>query len=74
MDHQRKRRFGMGLIREKLAATQGSAIALAELVMNLEKRLELHFVVVAFWLQLMIGDEVMQRGGEQLQGHQPAAD
>ncbi len=47
IDPQRKRRFGMGLIREKLAATQGSAIALAELVMNLEKRLELHFVIYA---------------------------
>lgn len=37
----------MGLIREKLDTTQGSAIALAELVMNLEKRLELHFFIYA---------------------------
>lgn len=36
---QGKRRFGLGLIREKLAVTQGSTIALNMLVMNLEKLL-----------------------------------
>ena len=41
---QGKRRFGLGLIREKLAVTQGSTIALNVLVMNLEKLLELLFV------------------------------
>ena len=40
-----KRRYGLGLIREKLAVTQGSAIALNVLVMNLEKLLELLFVL-----------------------------
>jgi IS5 family transposase len=30
-----KRRFGMGLIREKLPATQGTTIALNVLVMNI---------------------------------------
>lgn len=34
---QGKRRYGLDLIREKLATTQGSAIALNVLVMNLEK-------------------------------------
>lgn len=41
---QGKRRFGLGLIREKLAITQGSMIALNVLVMNLDKLLELLFV------------------------------
>ena len=41
---QGKWRFGLGLIREKLSATQGSTIALNALVMNLEKLLELLFV------------------------------
>jgi len=36
---QGKRRFGLGLIREKLAVTQGSDIAMTMLVMNLEKLL-----------------------------------
>ena len=38
---QGKRRFGLGLIREKLSATQGSTMALNVLVMNLEKLLQL---------------------------------
>jgi hypothetical protein len=42
---QGKRRFGLGLIREKLAVTQGATIALNVLVMNLEKLLELLFVL-----------------------------
>jgi len=37
---QGKRRFGLGLIREKLALTQGSTFAMNILVMNLEKLLE----------------------------------
>lgn len=54
---QGKRRFGLGLIREKLPATQGSTIALNVLVMNLEKLLELLFVFFAYWLQLLLGSE-----------------
>ena len=50
---QGKRRFGLGLIREKLAVTQGSAIAMTMLVMNLEKLLQLLFVLLAFWLEIM---------------------
>ena len=50
---QGKRRFGLGLIREKLAATQGSAIAMAILAMNLEKLLQLLFVLISFWLQIL---------------------
>ena len=41
---QVKWRYGLGLIREKLAITEGSMIALNELVMNLEKLLKLLFV------------------------------
>jgi IS5 family transposase len=54
---QGKRRFGLGLIREKLAATQGSTIAMNVLVMNLEKLLELLFVLVAYWLQLLLSNQ-----------------
>jgi len=50
---QGKRRFGLGLIREKLAATQGSAIAMTILAMNLEKLLQLLFVLFTFWLQIL---------------------
>jgi hypothetical protein len=51
---QGKRRFGLGLIREKLSATQGSTIALNVLVMNLEKLLELLFVFFADLLRLLL--------------------
>ena len=44
---QGKRRFGLGLIREKLPATQGSTIALNILVIYLEKLLEPLFVLLA---------------------------
>ncbi len=54
---QGKRRFGLGLIREKLPVTQGSTIALNVLVMNMEKLLELLFVFFAYWLQLLLGNE-----------------
>jgi hypothetical protein len=42
---QGKRRYGLNLIREKLPVTSGSTIAINVLVMNLEKLLELLFVV-----------------------------
>ena len=51
---QGKRRFGLGLIREKLAVTQGATIALNVLVMNLEKLLELLFVIFVSWLQFLL--------------------
>jgi hypothetical protein len=54
---QGKRRFGLGLIREKLSATQGSTIALNVLVMNLEKLLELLFVFFAALLRLLLVNE-----------------
>jgi hypothetical protein len=54
---QGKRRFGLGLIREKLPTTQGSTIALNVLVMNLEKLLELLFVIFTSWLYLLLGDQ-----------------
>ena len=44
---QGKRRYSLHLIREKLDTTQGSAIALNVLVMNLEKLLKLRFVLMA---------------------------
>jgi IS5 family transposase len=54
---QGKRRFGLGLIREKLPATQGSTTPLNVVVMNLEKLLELLFVFFAYWLDLLLGHE-----------------
>ena len=54
---QGKRRFGLGLIREKLPATQGSTIALNVLGMNLEKLLELLFVLFASWLYLVLSNQ-----------------
>ena len=54
---QGKRRFGLGLIREKLAVTQGSTIALNVLVMNLEKLLELLFVLFTALLGLLLLNE-----------------
>jgi transposase, IS5 family len=54
---QAKRRFGLGLIREKLAVTQGSTIAMNVLMMNLEKLLELLFVLFAYWIQLLLWNE-----------------
>ena len=44
----------MDLIREKLDITQGSAIALTVLVMNLEKLLQLLFIFLIFWYYLFI--------------------
>jgi IS5 family transposase len=44
---QRKRRFGLGLIREKLPETQDSSIAMNVLLMNLQKLLKLLFVLFA---------------------------
>lgn len=54
---QGKRRFGLGLIREKLAVTQGSTIALNVLVMNLEKLLELLFVFFTALLRILLVNE-----------------
>lgn len=70
---QGKRRFGLGLIREKLAVTQGSAIALSVLVMNLEKLLGLLFVFLAFLLQLLISEDAICRVEKQLPDNQLAA-
>ena len=52
-----KRRYGLGLIREKLSVTRGSTIAMNVLVMNLQKLLELLFVLFAYWLQLLLSNE-----------------
>jgi hypothetical protein len=43
----------LGLIREKLALTQGSTIAINILVMNLAKLLALLFVLFTCWLHLL---------------------
>ena len=45
----------MDLFREKIATTQGYAIALNVLVMNLEKLPGFLFVLLAFWRQLLLG-------------------
>ena len=60
---QGKPRFGLGLIREKLAVTQGSTIAMNVLVMNLQKLLELLFVIFVDWLQLLLSNEPVKRPG-----------
>ena len=60
---QGKRRYGLDLIREKLAMTQGSTIAINVLVMNLQKLLELLFVLFAYWLQLLLSNEPGKRPG-----------
>jgi hypothetical protein len=52
-----KRRYGLGLIREKLSVTQGSTIAMNVLVMNLQKLLELLFILIAYWLERLLGNE-----------------
>jgi hypothetical protein len=54
---QGKRRYGSGLIREKLALTQGSTIALNILVMNLEKLLELLFVLFTCWFIFSVPED-----------------
>ena len=54
---QGKRLYGLGLIREKLSVTQGSTIAITVLAMNLQKLLELLFVLFAYWLQLLLSNE-----------------
>ncbi len=54
---QGKRRFGLGLIREKMPVTQGSTIALNVLVMNLEKLLELLFVLISALLRILLFNE-----------------
>jgi hypothetical protein len=51
---QGKRRYGLGLIREKLSATQGSSIAMNVLVMNLQKLLELLCLFFAHFWQLLV--------------------
>jgi hypothetical protein len=58
---QGKRRFGLGLIREKFPGTQDSSIAMNVLVMNLQKLLKLLFVLFAHWLQLLLGDGETRR-------------
>jgi IS5 family transposase len=58
---QGKRRYGLGLIREKLAATQGSSIAMTILVMNLQKLLELLFVFIVFLWELLVSTLGLQR-------------
>lgn len=49
-----KRRYGLGLIREKLIATQGSSIAMNILVMNLQNLLQLLFVFIGLCWQPLI--------------------
>ena len=42
-----KRCYGLGIIREKLIAKQGSSIAMRLLVMNLQKLLQILFVFIS---------------------------
>ena len=61
-----KRRYGLGLIREKLIATQGSSIAMNILVMNLQKLLQLLFVFIGLCWQLLIATAKTQRANRAL--------
>ena len=61
-----KRRYGLGLIREKLIATQGSSIAMNILVMNLQKLLQLLFVFIALCWQLLIATTKAQHASRAL--------
>ena len=61
-----KRRYGLGLIREKLRATQGSSIAMNILVMNLQKLLRLLFVFIALCWQLLIATAKTQHANRAL--------
>jgi IS5 family transposase len=47
----------LSLIREKLAVTQGSIIAITILVMNLQKLLEVLFVLFAHWLEVVLSNQ-----------------
>ena len=58
---QDKRRYGLGLISEKLASTQGSSIAMNILVMNLQKLLELLFLFFVFLWELLVSTLDLQR-------------
>ena len=49
-----KRRLRLGLIRERLALTQGLIIAMNILVMDLEKLLEPLFVLFICWLDILL--------------------
>jgi len=62
---QGKRRYGLGLIREKLATTQGSSIAMNILVMNLHKLLELLFVFFVFLWELLVSTLGLQRANKE---------
>ena len=61
-----KRRYGLGLIREKLRATQGSSIAMKLLVMNLQKLLRLLFVFIALCWQILIATAKTQHANRAL--------
>lgn len=70
---QGKRRYGLGLIRETLAITQRSAIALNVLVMNLDKLLERLFVILAYWLELLLDHGASCNSHVAVLSDQPAA-
>lgn len=70
---QGKRHYGLALIREKLAITQGLTIALNVLVMNLEKLLELLFVLWVCWLYLLMAHSSAWKSEMALFSNQPAA-
>jgi transposase, IS5 family len=59
----------LALIREKLSVTQGSTIALNVLVMNLEKLLELLFVLFT----ALLGFLLLNEGGQTIRTVPPKA-
>ena len=58
---QGKRRYGLGLIMEKLPVTQGSAIAVNVLDMDLQKLLEFLYVDLWSWLMRRPGKGIWER-------------
>ena len=62
---QGKRRYGLDLIREKLAATQCSPIAMNIYGMSLQKLLELLFVCFVLLWGLLVSSLGLQRANEE---------
>jgi IS5 family transposase len=69
---QGKRRYGLGLNREKLASTQGSSIAMNILVMNLQKLLELLFVLFVLLWQRWVSSPCVPRANKSCFGYRLA--
>ncbi len=68
--HGIRRHGGLGLICKKLPATKGFSCALNVLLMNLQKLLELLFVLLTHWLHSLLDTEAGERHQSALVGDQ----